>query len=368
MKINMAVYTAVHGFAWQPGSVFTLKELNRFDEMIGDFPDISMGAPRFGGAFVCDGRFVFYRFHVNVHGDFCGRDALYCVVGAIPVEDAPRLDLAQVMTAPEFAGPVKPFPVGMDGKEIAPAEIPKTRRELQSRVDAIAGLNDIGSCAAYYSHGSFVCRITETEGRFAFKVQCANPDIVDPPPPPPKSEERPVESRSTVERSRETKARDTERERQLECDLHDSRERCRKLEAELVLLRHKIDNWVNGAYFTIALALVAFSVVFFIRGCDSSPDCENCKGTGEIEVKEIQDKSELCKKCDGKGMVRTWNPFSNKLVKCSGCLGRGSVLRQVKIRQRKNCPTCNGTGKGPALKSNDQRAKPQGSIKTTPRQ
>ena len=149
MKVNMAVYTAVHGFDWQPGTVFERRELNRFYEMIGDFPDIMMQKVPFGGAFVCDGRFVFYRFHVNVHGDSRGRDALYCVVGAVPVEDAPRLDLAQVMTAPEFAGSVKPFPVGMDGKEIAPAGTPKTRRELQSRVDAIAGLNDIGACAAY---------------------------------------------------------------------------------------------------------------------------------------------------------------------------------------------------------------------------
>lgn len=367
MKVNMAVYTAVHGFDWQPGTVFERRELNRFYEMIGDFPDIMMQKVPFGGAFVCDGRFVFYRFHVNVHGDSRGRDALYCVVGAVPVEDAPRLDLAQVMTAPEFAGPVKPFPVGMIGKEIAPAGTPKTRRELQSRVDAIAGLNDIGSCAAHYSRGSFVCRITESEGRFVFKVQCENPDIVDPPPPPPPVE-RPAELRKEIERPREIKVRDMERENRLERELLECRERCRKLESELVRARHRIDNYVNSAVLAVALALVAFAVAFFLRGCDSSPDCETCKGTGKVEVEEMQNRSDSCKKCAGKGAVRTLNPFSNKLVTCSDCMGRGSVPRQVKIRQRKDCPTCGGTGKMPEPKSNDQKAKAQGSVETTPRQ
>ena len=368
MKINLAVYTAVHGFAWQPGSVYTLKELNRFYEMIGDFPDIGMGSPRFGGAFVCDGRFVFYRFHVNVHGDFCGRDALYCVVGAVPLADAAKLDLAQILFAPEFAAPMTPFPTELEGQTLPPASEPKTRKELEARVAAIASPNDIGGCAVHYARGQFSCRIANSDAGLVFKVQCANPDIIDPPPPPPKPVERPVESRSIVERSRETKVRDAERERQLECDLRDSRERCRKLEAEVVRLRNKVDNWVNGAYFTMALALVAFAVAFFLRGCGSSPTCETCKGTGEIEVEETQDMRELCKKCAGKGAVRSLIPFSNKLVTCSDCMGRGSVSRQVKIRKRKNCPTCGGTGKMPEPKSNDQKAKAQGSVETTPRQ
>ena len=100
MKVNMAVYTAVHGFDWQPGTVFERRELNRFYEMIGDFPDIMMQKVPFGGAFVCDGRFVFYRFHVNVHGDSRGRDALCAAYREFFAYAYPRLaELAFIVSA-----------------------------------------------------------------------------------------------------------------------------------------------------------------------------------------------------------------------------------------------------------------------------
>ena len=343
MKVNMAVYTAVHGFDWQPGTVFERRELNRFYEMIGDFPDIMMQKVPFGGAFVCDGRFVFYRFHVNVHGDSRGRDALYCVVGAVPVEDAPRLNLMQVMTVPEFAGPVKPFPVGMDGKEIEPAGTPKTRRELQSRVDAIAGLNDIGSCAAYYSRGSFVCRITETEGRFAFKVQCANPDIVDPPPPPPPPP-KPVVAESPYARRSVDSVRSSDADRQL-AEARRENERLRMqidgLEQQKRSLENRLSSSHNGLYLAAGLCLVLLVLLVF-RVCRTDEFlCPDCWGKGSLDNRAHVTAQEPCEKCRRTGKVsKGW--LGRDTSPCPACGGKGEVTY---VPEKLTCQRCQGEGK-----------------------
>lgn len=343
MKINMAVYTAVHGFDWQPGTVFERRELNRFYEMIGDFPDIMMQKVPFGGAFVCDGRFVFYRFHVNLHGDSRGRDALYCVVGAVPIEDAPRLDLTQVMTAPEFEGPVKPFPVGMDGKEIASARTPKTQHELQSRVDAIAGLNDIGACAAYYSRGSFVCRITETEGGFAFKVHCANPDIVNPSPPPP-PQPKPVVVESPYARRSVDSARSSDADRQLAESLRES-ERLRMqidgLEQHKRSLENRLSSSRNSLFLAAGLCALLLMLTIF-RGCSTDEFlCPECLGKGSLENQTHITAQKPCEECRRTGKVsKGW--FGRDTSLCPICVGKGEVTY---VPEKLTCQRCQGKGK-----------------------
>lgn len=349
MKVNMAVYTAVHGFDWQPGTVFERRELNRFYEMIGDFPDIMMQKVPFGGAFVCDGRFVFYRFHVNVHGDSRGRDALYCVVGAVPVEDALRLDLAQVMTAPEFVGPVKPFPVEMEGMELVPAESPKTRRELQSRVDAIAGLNDIGACAAHYSRGSFVCRITETEGRFAFKVQCANPDIVDPQP-------KPVVVESPYARRSVDSARPSDADRQL-AEARRENERLRMqidgLEQQKRSLENRLSSSRNRLYLTAGLCSLLFMLTVF-RGCSTDEFlCPECWGKGSLENQTHITAQKPCEECRRTGKITT-GFFRRTESRCPACGGKGEVTY---VPEKLTCQHCQGSGKVSPPKEETKEAK-----------
>ena len=130
MKVNLAVHTAQEGYAWQPGTAYSPDDLLKFKKHIGKFPSPdSMDFP-FGGVFLLDDRVVFYRYHVAKKIDFRGRDALYCVLGAVSREEAAKIDPAALFAYPEFAGPMKPFPVSLEVPEADPAAVPEWLKNL----------------------------------------------------------------------------------------------------------------------------------------------------------------------------------------------------------------------------------------------
>lgn len=159
MKINLAVYTATEGFDWQPGSVYSRSELNRYKEMIGRFPDILMEKVPYGGIFVCDGKLVFYRLHIAERGDSRGRDALYCVLGTMPLEAGRKVDLGKVFKMPQFSAPMRPFPVAVEVSESAPVKVPTTWEELQEGLNAPSSSAHIAVYATFFAHGRFFCRL-----------------------------------------------------------------------------------------------------------------------------------------------------------------------------------------------------------------
>lgn len=131
MKINLAVYTAQEGYSWQPGSAITDSELIEYKACIGTFPSPDAAQLPFGGKFIKNGKVVFYRYHLAQKIDFCGRDALYCVLGAVPLADAPKVDPEILFQTPEFAGVMKPFPTSVEIPDApAPAETPEWLRPL----------------------------------------------------------------------------------------------------------------------------------------------------------------------------------------------------------------------------------------------
>ena len=130
MKINLAVHTAQEGYAWQPGTVFTSEELCAFKKCIGKFPSPDAGDFPFGGVFLLEDRVVFYRYHVAKKIDFRGRDALYCVLGAVPRAEAAKIDPAALFASPEFAGPMKPFPTSLELPEADPSTVPEWLKNL----------------------------------------------------------------------------------------------------------------------------------------------------------------------------------------------------------------------------------------------
>ena len=132
MKMNLAVYTAQEGYAWQPGTALTAEDLGKFKKAIGRFPSADAADFPFGGVLKVDGRVVFYRYHVAKKIDFCGRDALYCVLGAVPFVDAAKIDPAMLFALPEFAGPMKPFPVALEVPEADPASVPDWLKNLDT--------------------------------------------------------------------------------------------------------------------------------------------------------------------------------------------------------------------------------------------
>ena len=113
MKMELAVYTAQEGYSWQPGTAFTADELMQFKKCMGKFPSPdSMDFP-FGGIFRLRDLVVFYRYHVAKKIDFRGRDALYCILGAVTRDEAAKIDPAVLFALPQFAQPVKPFPTSV---------------------------------------------------------------------------------------------------------------------------------------------------------------------------------------------------------------------------------------------------------------
>lgn len=113
MKINLAVYTARDGYAWQPGSAYSASELDEFKVAIGKMPVIGIDdLPKRGVVRVGD-RVLYYCCRVAKAVDIRGRDALYCVIGAIPSEDAETVEEELLFAAPEFSTVMIPFPTVM---------------------------------------------------------------------------------------------------------------------------------------------------------------------------------------------------------------------------------------------------------------
>ena len=129
MKIDLAVYTADRGFDWQPGTVYPRSELIQYKAIMGRFPNILLDKVPYGGVFVCNGKLVFYRYHIHVKGDFAGRDAFYCVLGTVPLAKGKKIDLEKVFNTPEFSTPMRPFPLSVEIDEISLPE-PSTLEEL----------------------------------------------------------------------------------------------------------------------------------------------------------------------------------------------------------------------------------------------
>ena len=130
MKMNLAVYTAQEGYSWQSGTSFTTEELVAFKKRIGKFPSPDSAEFPFGGIFMLDDRVVFYRYHVAKKIDFRGRDALYCVLGAVSREEGAKIDPSALFACPEFAGPMKPFPTELELQEADSSAVPEWLKNL----------------------------------------------------------------------------------------------------------------------------------------------------------------------------------------------------------------------------------------------
>ena len=177
MQINLAVYTAQEGYSWQPGTVFSAEELGEFKKCIGKFPSPDASDFPFGGIFLSGDRVVFYRYHVAKKIDFRGRDALYCVLGAVQRDDAARIDPAALFASPEFAGPMKPFPTALELAASEASIVPEWLKNLDKMTLDV--------------------RITGTADNPSYAVVQEPIEIPKPPAPEPPTPESPVPDVST---------------------------------------------------------------------------------------------------------------------------------------------------------------------------
>ncbi len=182
MKVKLAIYTAQEGYSWQPGTAFTAEELVAFKKSIGKFPSPDSAEFPFGGIFLLEDRVVFYRYHVAKKIDFRGRDALYCVLGAVSREDVAKIDPAALFACPEYAGPMKPFPTELELPEADSSAVPEWLKNLDKMTLDV--------------------RITGAAGNPSYTVVQNPIEVPHPPapePPPPDTTDTPSTNPSPIE-------------------------------------------------------------------------------------------------------------------------------------------------------------------------
>lgn len=185
MKIDLAVYTAVHGYDWQPGTVYSGRDLVRYKRGMGDLPDPLMEELPFGGVFNDGDTVVFYRYHMAIKSDSKGRDSLYLVLGTLPKSKVGNVDFKELFDLPEFAKPMKPAPVqvtytGFTAKEATPDFSEPFRRNLRGSVV----LSEIGTWFSHLSSGTLSMRISGTCANPVVNVRYDKPKIEEPKPEP----------------------------------------------------------------------------------------------------------------------------------------------------------------------------------------
>ena len=180
MKIDLAVYTAQEGYAWQPDTAIARSELFAFKECIGKFPSTTDYELPYGGVFLKGDQVVFYRFHIASRIDFRGRDALYCVLGVVPRNAAGGVDPRALFALPEFAGPMIPFPATAEVPAAAADDVPEWLRSLD-RTEALDVRITGGADAPKYA----------VKQQLAQPITQPQPQPQPPPPPPPQPQPPP---------------------------------------------------------------------------------------------------------------------------------------------------------------------------------
>lgn len=115
MKIDLAVFTSgSEGYDWfVADGVYERRELATYRRTIGHFPNVDLDEIPFGGAFNEGEWIIFYRYHVAYKGGEQGRDAIYLVLGRVPLAVVEDVDFKCAFALEEMAIPHKPTPTCM---------------------------------------------------------------------------------------------------------------------------------------------------------------------------------------------------------------------------------------------------------------
>ena len=183
MKIDLAVYTAIHCYDWQPGTVYSTSDLVRYKRGIGRLPDPLMEELPFGGVFNDGDTVVFYRYHMAIKSDAKGRDSLYLVLGTLPKSEVGKVDFKYLFALSEFAKPLKPAPVqatyiGSAATGMPPDFSESFRRNLRGG----NALSEIGNWFSRLPSGTLSMRISGTYADPVVNVQYDKPRIEEPKP------------------------------------------------------------------------------------------------------------------------------------------------------------------------------------------
>lgn len=185
MKIDLAVWTAVNGYDWQPGSVYSPKELAGYKDEIGALIPDSLPL---GGLFLKDGRAVFYRVQIAERMDSRGRGAIYCVLGTVPEDKAKEIDFSVVFNSAEMAQPRKPFPTAIEyNAELCEFKSPLGRAAVdEKRFTGVVTFSELGGWCEEAKGGKLNVKITGSIDAPLFTVNYkphVEPIVEQPKPP-----------------------------------------------------------------------------------------------------------------------------------------------------------------------------------------
>ena len=193
MKIDLAVWTAVNGYDWQPGSVYSPKELAGYKDEIGPLVPDSLPL---GGLFLKDEKAVFYRVQIAERMDSRGRGAIYCVLGTVPEDRAEEIDFSVVFNSAEMAQPQKPFPTAIEHQvESREFKSPLGRSAFdERRFTGVETFSELGGWCEEAKGGKLNVRITGTMDAPLFTVNYK--PHVEPVIEPPKPQPQPLQRQS----------------------------------------------------------------------------------------------------------------------------------------------------------------------------
>lgn len=185
MKINLAVYTAIQGYDWQPGTAYSTSDLVRFKRGIGRLPDPLMEELPFGGVFNDGDTVVFYRYHMAIKSDAKGRDSLYLVLGTLPKSEAGKVDFKYLFALSELAKPMKPAPVQATYVgSFATGTPPDFSASIHRCLTGCEALSEIGVWFSRLPDGTLSMRITGAYANPVINIQYEKPRSETPTPSP----------------------------------------------------------------------------------------------------------------------------------------------------------------------------------------
>lgn len=147
MKIELAVYTAVKGYDWQPGTVYDKKQLDIYLAVLRGFG--SQNNTSYAKIFVHEDRVVFARFFIAEGIEQYNRPATYIILGTVEINRANEIDFMQLLSMEEISKPVPaPFPSVMDYKGVVAQNIIQLDGACRSKgFRGVDILRSLGICA-----------------------------------------------------------------------------------------------------------------------------------------------------------------------------------------------------------------------------
>lgn len=352
MKIDLAVWTAVNGYDWQPGSVYSPKELAGYKDEIGPLVPDSLPL---GGLFLKGGRAVFYRVQIAERMDSRGRGAIYCVLGTVPEDRAKDIDFSVVFNSAEMARPQKPFPTAIEYN----AEVREFRSPLghtafdEKRFTGVETFSELGGWCEEAKGGKLNVKITGSIDAPLFAVNYTphvEPIVVpsEPPLSPPRQQNGGSRDVPPCQPYQQPPVRQIP-----DPYMADLNNEPFNYAEKSVKPSHNsfLNGFVAGTIFGIAItAIVAWLFWPSKKGTTEYPQKEasisippnhkinagsksmpendsrqsvNSQQTTEEQTEKHKDSNRVCPKCAGRGAVRSLWERNSKT--CSYCSGMGYV-------------------------------------------